>query len=198
MIKVMKKVITLTPERFDIACADLEKKVREAGFDYDILIGIATGGSFVADRMTAPARHDVVKQRRATKSRNRFLPRLLKHLPRQVCDFLRVAESGVYSLASIIKPQKPSSVTLSDELVEALAKMPEGGRILIVDDAVDSGATLLSVVNSVRGAAPHAEVRTGALTLTRPGGFLNRGPIIKPDFLLFPEGTIIRFPWAPD
>lgn len=194
----MKKVITLTPEEFEASCRELEKKVRDSGFDFEILIGIATGGTYVADHMHAPLRLDIIKQRPATSARHRLLPGLLKRLPRKICDFMRIAESRFYALVSLIKPAHATPTKLPDSLMDTLRTAGTCTSVLIVDDAVDSGTTMLSVVQAVSKAAPDAEVRTAALTLTRPAGRFTPAPLITPDYLLFPAGAIIRFPWAPD
>lgn len=64
-------------------------------------------------------------------------------------------------------------------------------RILIVDDAVDSGESMKKVVETVRGLNPRASVRTAAITLTTPA------PAVSPDYYLYNQ-VLVRFPWSKD
>lgn len=65
-------------------------------------------------------------------------------------------------------------------------------RILVVDDAVDSGATLLGVVNAAKAAVPLADVRSAVITQT------TTAPMTAPDYTLYNDKTLIRFPWSLD
>lgn len=185
------RIVTLSDEEFSTACEALARKVRASGFDYSLIAGIATGGWLVAQRMPSPRRVAVTKRRGAHKARRKLLPALVARLPRIVNDMLRIAESRLYALKARVIPPAPSHVEITPELAAELRRDPRG-RILIVDDAVDSGATLLSVAEAVRKTVPEAEIRTAVITVTRPGA------VTTPDWSLYPEGTIVRFPWAPD
>lgn len=185
------RIVTLTEAEFSAACEALARKVHDSGFDYTLIAGIATGGWLVAQRMPSPRRVAVTKRRGAHKARRKLLPALVARLPRRVNDMLRIAESRLYALKTRVFPPVPSHVEISLELAAELSREPNG-RILIVDDAVDSGATLLSVVEAVRKIVPEAEIRTAVITVTRPDA------VITPDWSLYREGTIVRFPWAPD
>ncbi len=185
------RIVTLTEAEFSAACEALARKVHDSGFDYTLIAGIATGGWLVAQRMPSPRRVAVTKRRGAHMARRKLLPALVARLPRRVNDMLRIAESRLYALKTRVFPPVPSHVEISPELAAELSREPNG-RILIVDDAVDSGATLLSVVEAVRKIVPEAEIRTAVITVTRPDA------VITPDWSLYREGTIVRFPWAPD
>ncbi len=185
------RIVTLTEAEFSAACEALARKVHDSGFDYTLIAGIATGGWLVAQRMPSPRHVAVTKRRGAHMARRKLLPALVARLPRRVNDMLRIAESRLYALKTRVFPPVPSHVEISPELAAELSREPNG-RILIVDDAVDSGATLLSVVEAVRKIVPEAEIRTAVITVTRPDA------VITPDWSLYREGTIVRFPWAPD
>ena len=65
-------------------------------------------------------------------------------------------------------------------------------RILIADDAVDSGVTLATVLRLVDDVCPAGgEIRSAAITQTL------ENPTARPDYLLF-RGTLCRFPWSFD
>lgn len=63
---------------------------------------------------------------------------------------------------------------------------------MIVDDAVDSGASMQGVLTALRELSPESEIRTAAVTQTRSK------PVVRPDYALFRDRTLIRFPWAMD
>jgi hypoxanthine phosphoribosyltransferase len=65
-------------------------------------------------------------------------------------------------------------------------------RVLVVDDAIDSGATMATVVEQLRDAVGDGgEVRTAVLTIT------TRTAVFQPDFTLYRQ-TLCRFPWSHD
>jgi hypoxanthine phosphoribosyltransferase len=61
-----------------------------------------------------------------------------------------------------------------------------------VDDAIDSGHSILSVINLLlaKGAQKN-QIRIAAINTT------NTSRVVEPDFVCFPE-TIIFYPWSRD
>jgi hypoxanthine phosphoribosyltransferase len=79
-----------------------------------------------------------------------------------------------------------------DTLVQWIATTPKPPSLLIVDDAVDTGATLSQVIDAVRRHAPSgSRVRSAVITVTTDW------PLIRPDFTLF-NRQLCRFPWSMD
>ena len=71
--------------------------------------------------------------------------------------------------------------------------LKEGGlNVLVVDDAVDSGATLRNVISALMDISPNNVIKTAALTVTR------KSPIVMPDYYLYHDRTLMRFPWSED
>lgn len=130
----MNRVVTLSESQFPEACRKLAEDVIRSGFEFDILVGIASGGWYVAKHMAAPVRLSVTLRRASTATKKKLLPSLLKYLPRPVCDMLRIAESRFYGLLSHLRKPQVSSIDLSDEMLDTLRSRPDA-RILIVDDA---------------------------------------------------------------
>lgn len=189
------KVITLRQKEFEQACAALARQVSVSGFEYDALVGIATGGAVVARHMPSPLTIEVTRQRPSTRVKKSLAGRMLSRLPRRLNDLLRVAESRLYALLARCRRTDVTAVTLSEETARTLRTLPTRGdrlRILIVDDAIDSGATMLAVVRAIAQAAPEAEIRTAAITQTRSH------PLITADYLYFPDRVLVRFPWSAD
>ncbi len=181
------KVITLDKERFTDACSDLASEVDASGFRPSLIIGIRSGGEYVAREMAGKwpgAVLEFVSMQRPSTSGKKKYEKLLSTLPLWILDLIRIAESWLLSLR---KPRGMEKVCLLPTL-EYVGKR----NVLVVDDAVDSGATMLAVVDAIRSHGGDIDLRTAAITVT------TRAPEIEPDFALFRNRTLIRFPWSMD
>lgn len=178
------KVITLTGTDFEKHCLQLETIVL-ADYRPDLVIGIRTGGLLVSEIIFKYCKHDEITLRRPTSAgKNKLLHHLLKVLPYSVLDLLRIIESVILDKCCSHKP-RTGGLNIPETVKDAT-------KILIIDDAVDSGATLKAVVDAVRDAAPNAEICSAAITVT------TAHPLIMPDYCLYNNHTLIRFPWSMD
>lgn len=166
------------------------------GFAPQMLIGIRSGGYVVAEIMAArfpDARLLPITNRRpgTTAKQSSGMKTLLKRLPYAINDRLRIAEHLYLTQLRAPKPRSftPDTAELA-AIGHALREQPEA-RILLIDDAVDSGATLLGVRDSIQALASTAIVRSAALTVT------THAPLIQPDFFLH-RYVLCRFPWSFD
>ena len=180
------KVITLTRDTFPQACQQLAAKI---GACPDVLVAIRTGGAYLGAELCRvwqlpPERYvEVELQRPSTAAKQGLIARIISRLPRKVADWLRVVEATVLSWM----PRKPRRFEYT---AEQLARLPQGARILVVDDAVDSGMTMQAVVNAT-AAAIGSVPATAAIVVTCAD------PAIRPDFSLY-NNVLIRFPWSKD
>lgn len=67
----------------------------------------------------------------------------------------------------------------------------ETGTLLVVDDAADTGSTLLKATDTLHASLPGWNVVTAVITQTTDS------PVAIPDFTLY-KNTLIRFPWSAD
>lgn len=197
------RVITLDQARFGQACRDLWSTATADGRP-DILLGIRTGGYAVAQAMLDGTNgEDVVllpiTRRRAStaaKNNNPWVGATLRRLPYFVTDRIRVLEHRVLSgrrameKASETTGQWEADPAEGAALAEALAKRLHA-KILIVDDALDTGATLRAVHALVSSLAPTADVRSAVLVTT------TKTPLIKATNSLY-TNVLCRFPWSHD
>lgn len=184
------RVLTLHKEDFKAACQQLKATVARRGFHYDLLVGIATGGAIVAREFDFEPMCVVEQQRPGSRGKQKW-GKMLRYLPAFVCEWLRKVEARMLMKRDARRRLEPlPSVALSPETQEMLAAEPE--RVLIVDDAVDSGVTLAAVKREIEKALPKAEVRTAVITVTRPA------PLVEPDYALYRDETLVRFPWSAD
>jgi hypoxanthine phosphoribosyltransferase len=194
------RVITLDKDDFDTACAEL-MRVAEVDFQPDVMIGIRTGGLYVADAMAKAAERLMqVLPITCRRPSTRYKPfsaaarRLVAGLPRPILDQLRVVEHRLLTR----KPAAPKPYHFDAGELAGLrswfhawtaAEMP---RILVVDDSVDTGATMQHVLELLRSEAGMAvAVRTAAITVT------TERPTVMPDYVLLRQ-QLCRFPWSLD
>lgn len=180
------RVKTLHKEDLKAHCTLLQEKV-SADFRPDLIVGIASGGVIVAEQMFRSLPHISVDLRRpgtATKSRMAPLMRIVRRFPERLRNGLRIAEARLLAA----KTKKPSDAMALR--VEVPSK--EFSNILVVDDAVDSGVTLQTVLKAVRAACPGTDIRSAAITVT------TTQPIALPDYYIYNNQTLLRFPWSND
>lgn len=175
--------------------AALTLAAQAKAFAPQLVIGIRSGGYVVAQAampVWPQARLLPMTCRRASSRRKGSrLKAVLRRLPRAVNDALRIAEH--MALTQWRTPLPGFFIPDAQELaaIEAALRECSGARILIVDDAVDSGATLQSVTGLIKSLAPKASIKAAAITVT------TKRPLLQPDFFLY-RYVLCRFPWALD
>lgn len=191
------QVVTFTPSLLSAACCQLARQVMESGFIPEVVIGICNGGAQVARSMTkllpAEALYCEVSISRPSTlhKRQTYTHRLLRHLPLWLCDVLRMLESRVAAYrSSQVSPERIGNLELSPEVTSLLNTRP--GRVLIIDDAIDSGATMQKVCSQLQARFPDAQIRLAAITVT------TQHPVVDADYSLYHNSTLCRFPWSND
>ena len=193
------KVITLDRAGLARASKKLTEAVLASTFRPTHLLAIANGGVHIAREMTNHIALDssllvVPARRRSSEWKRGFhAATLLRRLPYFITDRLRVLEAHVFG-----RLRKSDTVDLSAPLPRDVSetlrsiRSPVPIRLLVVDDAVDSGRTLRRIVNGLRRVQDAGgEIRTAVITVTQTH------PLIRPDFHLY-HGVICRFPWSYD
>lgn len=190
----MRVVDCSSDSAFSAACASLNAMVA-SDFRPDVVVGIAAGGQRVADAMHFPSdfqRLTVRRQRRSTKMKSSMrLSRVLSVLPMPLNNFLRRIElAGRKAVFGLLR-RNPESGDVGLISGDVAAIRERVVRVLVVDDAVDSGGTLIDVLRFVRSHNAAAEIRTAVIVVT----FDNAR--VSPDFVLL-RSAIVRFPWSAD
>lgn len=192
-------VLTLDTARFEAACAAL-LRMASAGQRPDLLIGIRTGGLTVAKAMARSAGYalpvlPVTCRRPSTQTKQRlpWLKAALARLPHGVSDRLRMIEHRMLTSAVPRRDEREHRFDAAElaELDRWLAQSGPAPAILVVDDAVDTGNTLLRVLEMLAQHAPAASIRSAAITLT------TAQPLARPDHVVY-RGQLCRFPWSLD
>lgn len=182
-----RKVITLGGDKFSKACKSLQTLVESAGFEPDAIMGIQTGGTYVAVNMFDKLPHfNAGLKRQNVTLKIGWKARIIKALPRFIQNALRIIESAYLEYCF----KQPDIVPLEPDRIDSLPDNVK--KLLIVDDAVDSGLTLARTIAGIRKAYPGIEIKSAVLTVT------TKRPLVEPDFCVFERGTLLRSPWAVD
>jgi hypoxanthine phosphoribosyltransferase len=193
-------VISLDRSGFDAACGRL-MEIAQRNCTPDVLVGIRSGGFYVAEAMAKASVKPlpvlaITCKRPSTrlKEATTIVKQLLTKLPRPVVDWMRGVEHVI--LTARPKQPKPESRKFDEaemaRLEQWLAEAGDCPTILIVDDSVDTGATLALVRDVIRKRAPAgAIIRSAVITVTTDA------PLIVPDYTLL-HRKLCRFPWSLD
>jgi len=196
-------VVSFDKASFDEACATLMQQVVQDHWP-DLLIGIRTGGLYVAESMAKSVDFSLpvlslTCRRNSTGAKNRLGPvkKLIARLPRPMVDRLRVIEHAILT-------RKPSRARLYNftfdqgELAVLDDWLREAGpkpSIVVVDDAVDTGTTLALTLDAVARHAPGADIRSAVITVTTDRPWAS--PWATPRYTLY-RRQLCRFPWSLD
>lgn len=180
-------------ESFEAACRQLALLVEDRAISPDLIVGIATGGAHVAEHV---GRHLQVPlaiakaQRPSTKAKSGPLTRVIASIPTRIAWFVRDVESHVREAKfSFSDKQQTRRVSLIGDDAEAL--ITHASRVLVVDDAVDTGLTMIAVRDRIQELAPHATITCASLTVS----FL--APLVRPAVVLH-DRALLRGPWSLD
>jgi len=184
------KVITLHKIAFERHCVKLFSKLES---NPDAVVGILNGGSYVLEEfkkenLDKDIIYKTVKlQRASTKGfkQRSFMKRLLNLLPYSILNSARVSEHQKQIKAS------NRTNTQDIEIDFSSTKNVSIKHILILDDALDSGETMQSVVKVLSNKFPEASIKTAVLAWT------NTESITTPDYYVF-KNQLVRFPWSLD
>lgn len=178
------KVLTLNLRSYIETCNDLQHKVEADGFVPDIVVGIPTGGNRILDNSFETYPKTSVTLVRPPKGKLKsFLKRILALLPQSVNDRLRIIEAK--KLVRRKSHMKNTGIILP-HINESVKK------ILIIDDAVDSGATLKAITEAFKDQFPDRDIRTAVITVT------GTDTTYMPDYFIYNNQTLIRSPWSVD
>jgi hypoxanthine phosphoribosyltransferase/phosphoserine phosphatase len=191
----LKPLDLSSEDRFAEACHVLAERVVEQVGRPQLVIGIATGGvrvgEVVAAALGAPFA-GVKAQRPTTAAKGRprveqFVGVLPSRLAWTLRRFETMVSEAVYTVRA--EPVTEREVVFLQE-VDSLP-LKAVGRVLVVDDAVDSGHTLRAVVTTLERVLPQASIVTATLSMSY------RSPVVVPDVCLYPR-TLLRGPWSLD
>lgn len=195
------KAVTFDQEALDRHAARLAEQVAcdMPPGGYDAVVGIRRGGSLVCDAFCRhfPAgalrlRADVWLQRSSTKRKTPAVAAFLRRLPYGVLNLMRMAEARLLALRHRARGHhEERKVEIPAPLAGMLTSVA-APRVLLIDDAIDSGETLRAVVAAIKDVNEASDVRVAVLTVT------TSRPVADADYYIYHNHTLIRFPWSND
>lgn len=197
------RVLTLHNDGLERHALRLAEMVEADGGRFDVIIGVRRGGSFVCDAFCRHfpksgygLRTDVSLQRPSTKRKSGRAGKLLRKLPYFILDRMRMAESRILEWRNRDSRRKsvPESVHVVElpDSLRSLLREKETPKILIIDDAIDSGNTLSAIIHSLKEMNPRAQSAVAVITET------TSSPRLRADYTIYRDRTLIRFPWSND
>lgn len=183
------QVITYTPSLLQSAAECLSSQILRKGDCPSYIVAIRQGGAEVGRLMKANfpmAEYEEITLTRSFGVHKITLQPVLQKLPVKIKDWLRILEIRVLDfLKSRKKPQRYGSIVLSI--------VPKAGEmILLIDDAIDTGATIQKAKDEILRAYPEVLIKVAVITVTTDH------PICNADYTLYHNHTLCRFPWSMD
>lgn len=181
------RVITVNSTDFQALCQKLAERIFSDGYRPDCIIGIRNGGAYVAREVAksfsdAVCTEVTVSRPTHKQKNNKWVKSIFRILPVWLLNAMRMTESGLAQFRK--RAYRDAEINIPCTL--------SAKNILVVDDAIDTGATMLLVINTLRDRLPECEIRSAVVTITTPS------PSVTSNYYIFNNRTLIRFPWAID
>ncbi len=164
-------------------CKQMAQNIRDIQFSPTLIVAIERAGRLLAsnlqEHINAPMT-SIYATRPGTNSKHKYSA-ILKFLPKGVRSSLRVLElhSGFHRANSSREVHCPLPLSSIDD------------HVLLVDDSIDTGNTMQSVIDFLleRGFS-RSRIRTAVINITL------KNPLVKPDVFLL--RNLCSFPWSAD
>lgn len=154
-------------------------------YDYDIVVFIAKGsftiGSTLAILKNVPLIE--ISAKRPVRYIKKILISFIKFIPKSILIKLRTREMK----SSIYEKDKNRNITFNKHIYNLHEKKK---KILLVDDSIDSGYTIIEAKQALENIFKNAEIKIAVLNCMDKS-------IIKPDFILH-HNTLLCGPWSND
>ena len=193
------KVLTLSRERLIDLSHQLLSIIQKDKIEIDIIIGIATGGIYVSQPIHEQllknkwkGNYTEIKLSRLSTEKKESLgvKRILTKLPYSLSNILRILE--VKYLESFKSSEYDKSIENRVHFTnKQIEKIQQSKILLLVDDAIDTGSTMLALKHVIEKINPDITVKIAVLTVT------HKEPYIDPNYTVY-KGFLLRCPWAMD
>lgn len=166
--------------------------------DKFLVVGIANGGIKLADILEQQIKKNSIKSdkiyirsQRPNKNIKKgiLLKAIIKLLPIYINDLLRKLEHSILSLKR--KNQQRTCELIDIDVHKLRELLNEYNNVLVIDDAVDSGASMMAILDYLKNINSNISITTFSLTTTM------LDPILSPDYSLY-ENVLVKGPWSID
>lgn len=193
------KVITLSQGAVDWQARELALSlIAENASGFDLMVGVRRGGEFFADALEkflpenyCKARINVTLQRPSTRGKGARLAAVLGNTPLWMLNSARRLEAWWLRMKTR-HAKRPDTRKMVVDNEKELPILNADSRILLVDDAIDSGATIKVVCNNLREMYVNPQIKIAVVTVTTDSS------VVEPNFCKYHNRTLVRFPWSID
>jgi hypoxanthine phosphoribosyltransferase len=193
------KVLTLSRDRLTDLSQQLLMLIQKDNLKIDMLIGIATGGIYVSQPIYKKLQEEAwqgayaeIKLSRPSTQKKESLgvKKVLTKLPYFLSNILRVLEVKFLEKfkATSYDKSKEKHIHFSEKQIKEIQNTQ---TLLLIDDAIDTGSTMLALKNVIQKINPSITIKTAVLTVT------HKQPYLEPDYTLYKD-VLLRCPWAMD
>ena len=183
------QVITYTPQLLQAAAECLSTQILRNGVHPSYLVAIQHGGAVLGQLMKdafPEAGYHEIKLTRFFGINKSSLSPIIQALPMKLRDWLRMLEIAVMDMNKKNNhPERYGKVELS-------ISPKAGDTILLIDDAIDTGATIVKARDAILQQYPGVKIVVAVITVT------TEQPLCDADFYLYHNQTLCRFPWSMD
>lgn len=189
------KVITVNEPGLDWQARDLSRMVKnDHPTPFGAVLAVRKGGSYVAEaflrhfpKEMAGNYFEIDLHRPSSKYKKGLLVSVLPHVPIWILNTMRFTEAFLLKAQQCLFGIKVPKVDLPEGF-----PADDDSDVLVIDDAVDSGATLKGVTEAIHAIKPGRKIKILAITVT------NQKPLVMADYYLYHDSTLVRFPWSKD
>ncbi len=183
------QVITYTPQLLQDAADCLSTQIQRSGGRPSYLVAIQHGGAVLGQLMKAAfpeAEYQEIKLTRSFGINKSLVRPIIKALPMKLRDWLRMLEITLIDRDKKTRqPERYGEVNLS-------ISPQAGDTILLIDDAIDTGATIAKARDAILQQHPDVKILVAVITVTTDH------PLCDADYYLYHNQTLCRFPWSMD
>lgn len=190
------RIIDLRDEtEFERSCVRLWRIVNPH-FSPDVIVGIATGGEYVARAIARLSGLPlcIIKRQRVSTTKiktHAIVAYMVRSMPDSVSGLLRIIEIRLRELLFLISGRALKAENVVPVSIDSALLKKHDVKVLLLDDAIDSGSTLDDAVRYLKSLNREVNIYSAALAQTY------RSPVFLADQVLY-KNCIVRGPWALD
>lgn len=155
-------------------------------YDFDTVISISKSGYLVADALSIISGTkflEIESKRVGVDEKSKYLPNIINKFPKNLIYFLKKYERKI----SYYEINEQRTLYYDKDSYEKISPK----KILVFDDAIDTGYTIDKVCDEIKNIYGNAEIKTAVLNY-----YTDRNASV-PDYYLYSD-TILSAPWTID
>lgn len=163
----------------------LFKKIKDDNYEFELVIFIARGALYIGQEIAKLNKVPLleINATRKTSFLKSILKPIMKLIPKKILIYMRKKEMT----SNYHEKNNERKVEFNHKQFQKYKKTK---KIIVVDDSIDSGNTILEVKKSLEDFFTEAEIKIATLNYMKK-------TTIKPDYYIYLE-TMLNGPWSND